>query len=50
MELTSPNKHIKTIGLAKMFVWVFPKMLQKNPNKHFGQPNTSTYGTVLMEN
>ena len=27
------------IGLAKKFIWVFPKMLQKNLNELFGQPN-----------
>ena len=32
-------KHVKHIGLAKMFVWVSHKMLWKNPNEHFGQPN-----------
>ena len=30
------------IGLAKKFVWVFHKTLQKNPNELFGQPNISS--------
>ena len=28
-----------SIGLAKRFVWVFHKMVQKNSNELFGQPN-----------
>ena len=31
------------IGLAKKFIWVFHKMLQKNLNEHFGQNNTSFF-------
>ena len=28
-----------TVGLAKKFLWAFRNILQKNPNKLFGQPN-----------
>ena len=31
------------IGLAKKFTWVFHKMLWKNPNELFGQPNIITW-------
>ena len=31
------------IRLAKKFIWVFCKILSKNPNELFGQPNISTW-------
>ena len=38
---TAYRVYFKILGLAKMFVWVFRKMLWKNPNELFGQPNTT---------
>ena len=38
--------HLRSFGLVKKFILVSCTILQKNPNKLFGQPNTS----VFLEN
>ena len=35
------------IGLAKKFIWVFHKMLWKNPNERFGQLNIMVCQSLL---
>ena len=37
------------IELAKKFLWVFPNILQKNPNKLFNQPNKKQQGSGLRK-
>ena len=37
------------IELAKKFLWVFPNILQKNPNKLFNQPNKKQQGSGLQK-
>ena len=32
---------LRTIGLAKKFIWVFPQGVMENANELFGQPDTS---------
>ena len=49
---SSSEPHILTswcIELAKMFLWVFPNILQKNPNKLFNQPNKKQQGSSLRK-
>ena len=37
--LVFPNRQ-ECIGLAKKFIWIFHRILYKNPSKLFGQPNS----------
>ena len=39
---------VSCIGLAKRFAQVFHKMLQKNPNKLFGQSNIYKYTSIYL--
>ena len=37
-------------GLAKMFIWVFRKILRENPKEIFGQSSTLKYVRALLSN
>ena len=46
-EMMSSNTSWIGIGFAKKFVWIFQKMLQKNLNELFNQPNRYLQSKVL---
>ena len=59
IELTMPSSYGSSsepqivdsscIELAKKFLWVFPNILQKNPNTFFNQPNKKQQGSGLRK-